>query len=94
MTSSSDFPTTIDAYDRVYNGLDDAFVTKLNATGSDLEYSTFLGGIQEDYGYSISIDGSGRAFVIGQTRSSVFPQLAVFMTARTMAASTTCLWRS
>ena len=41
-TNSADFPTTSGAFDRTFNGGNDAFVTKLNASGSDLAYSTFL----------------------------------------------------
>ena len=43
-TSSTDFPTTPGAFDTTFNGGSDAFVTKLNAAGSALVYSTFLGG--------------------------------------------------
>ena len=43
-TSSTDFPTTPGAFDTSYNGGGDAFVAKLNPTGSGLVYATFLGG--------------------------------------------------
>jgi hypothetical protein len=43
-TISTDFPTTTGAFDRTFNGSVDAFVTKLNASGSAVVYSTFLGG--------------------------------------------------
>ena len=43
-TSSADFPTTPGAFDTTFNGFQDAFVTKLNARGSALVYSTFVGG--------------------------------------------------
>jgi hypothetical protein len=44
-TASPDYPTTASAYDTSFNGgFTDAFVTKLNASGSELDYSTFLGG--------------------------------------------------
>ena len=43
-TTSADFPTTPGAFDTTFNGGSDAFVTKLNASGSALAYSTFLGG--------------------------------------------------
>jgi hypothetical protein len=43
-TSSADFPTTPGAFDTSFNGAIDAFVTKLNRSGSALAYSTFLGG--------------------------------------------------
>jgi len=53
----------------VYN----AFVTKLNPTGTALEYSTFLGGSIDDFGYAIAVDGSGDAYVTGQSWSNNFP---------------------
>ncbi len=72
-TRSSDFPTTPGAFDPTYNGDNDAFVAKLNAAGSALEYATFLGGSSNDYGYAIAVDGEGRAYVTGYTLSSDFP---------------------
>jgi hypothetical protein len=77
-TESSDYPTTPGAFDTSYGGSDtfgsDAYVSKLNATGSALEYSTFLGGEgSADEGYDIAVDGSGMAYVTGQTNSSDFP---------------------
>jgi len=71
-TSSTDFPTTSGAFDTSYNGWD-VFITKLNSTGSALTYSTYLGGCTLDYGYGIAIDGSGNAYVTGETWSSDFP---------------------
>jgi hypothetical protein len=56
------------------NGLlEDAFVSKLNAAGSALVYSTHLGGNNRDAGYSIAVDGSGNAYVTGSTASGNFP---------------------
>jgi hypothetical protein len=51
----------------------DAFVVKLNPSGSALVYSTFLGGSADDGGYGIAIDAVGTAYVVGRTRSSDFP---------------------
>ena len=51
----------------------DAFVTKLNPTGTALVYSTYLGGSNEDYGAGIAVDASGNAFVAGYTNSTDFP---------------------
>src|SRR5262249_47549560 len=51
----------------------DAFVTKLNAAGSALVYSTYLGGNQSDAGHGIAVDTSGNAYVIGDTASVNFP---------------------
>ena len=75
-TYSSDFPTTAGAYDATANGCSDAFVTKLNPTGTGLVYSTFLGGSSVDYGNGIAVDASGNAFVTGYTNSSNFPTTA------------------
>ena len=71
---SSDFPTTTGAFDRTFNGGDyDAFVTKLNAAGNALLYSTYLGGNNTDRGYGITLDTAGNAYVTGLTRSTGFP---------------------
>jgi hypothetical protein len=72
-TTSSDFPTTPGAFDISHNGSDDAFVAKLNVAGSDLDYATFLGGSGDEVGHSIAVDGSGAAYVTGETYSSDFP---------------------
>ena len=70
---SADFPTTPDAPDTTFNGSGHAFVVKLNPTGSDFVYSTFLGGSDLDYGNDIAADSAGNAYVIGQTSSTDFP---------------------
>jgi hypothetical protein len=76
-TSSSSFPVTEDAFDPSYNGgLRDGFAAKMNISGTDLEYSTFLGGTERDHGYDISVDGDGAAYVIGDTFSTDFPVTA------------------
>lgn len=72
-SGSSDFPTTAGAFDASYNGSDDAFVTKLDPTGSALVYSTYLGGSDEEYGLGIAVDSLGYAYVTGYTRSTNFP---------------------
>lgn len=73
-TYSTNFPKTSGAYDETHNGNNDVFITKLNSSGSDLVYSTFLGGSSYDYGCSIAIDASGNAYVTGYTNSSNFPK--------------------
>ncbi len=65
------YPTTMGAFDTTLNGLGDVFVTKLNATGSLLIYSTFIGGSSFDAGYGIAVDSSGNAFVTGVTIFSI-----------------------
>ena len=72
-TSSTDFPL-LNPFQPTLNGGDDAFVTKLNATGTTLIYSTYLGGNGNlDFGNSIAIDTSGNAYVTGTTVSTNFP---------------------
>jgi hypothetical protein len=73
-TTSVDFPTTPGAFQTTYGGGGgDAFVTKLNAAGSQLVYSTYLGGSALDGGNGIAVDASGNANVVGQTASANFP---------------------
>jgi hypothetical protein len=72
-TLSGGFPTTPGAFQTAYGGSSDAFITKLNAAGSALVYSTFLGGIYGEEGYSIALDSSGAVYVSGQTYSDDFP---------------------
>ena len=73
-TGSSDFPATPGAFDTSFNGWPhDAFVVRLNAAGNALEYATFLGGSDYDYGSALALDATGRAVVLGVTRSSNFP---------------------
>jgi Beta-propeller repeat len=76
-TASSDFPSTPGAFRTTRNvGAPDAYVTKLNATGSALLYSTFLGGTQVDFGVRIAVDASNNAYVVGNTSSTDFPTTA------------------
>src|SRR5215208_822269 len=72
-TNSTDYPTTTGAFDTSLNSPDDAFVTKLNASGSRLVYSTYLGGTNRDLGFDIAVDGMSRAHVTGRTSSTDFP---------------------
>jgi hypothetical protein len=65
MTDSSNFPTTPGAFQTTYGGTDDAFVSKVNAAGSALVYSTYLGGSGLDGGSGIAISASGDAYVTG-----------------------------
>ena len=72
-TGSTDFPTTTDAYTATNSGGSDAFVSKLDAAGSGLLYSTYLGGGSDDTGYGIAADNAGGLYVTGQTYSTNFP---------------------
>ncbi len=54
-------------------GGQDGFVSELNPSGTQLQYSTFLGGSGEDEGNGIAIDGSSDAYVVGFTTSANYP---------------------
>jgi len=56
-----------------YAGMGDAFITKLNADGSSIVYATLIGGSAFDEGASIAVDGTGNAYITGQTFSTDFP---------------------
>jgi hypothetical protein len=72
-TQSSNFPVTAGAFDTTANGGTDDFVTKLNATGSALVYSTRLGGSDNELPEDVAVDANGNAVVGGSTRSTDFP---------------------
>ena len=72
-TLSSNFPVTPGAFDVTYDSPQDVFVAKLDSTGSSLIYSTYLGGVGNDWGFSISTDSDGNAYVTGATASADFP---------------------
>lgn len=70
---STDFPTTAGALQTVSNGNSLAFITKLNANGSSLIYSTYIGGDGDAIGIGIAIDSIGYAYITGYTDSNKFP---------------------
>jgi hypothetical protein len=72
-TMSADFPSTAEAFDNIHNGKKDIFVAKLNAGGTALLYSSFLGGSEDDDSRDIALDQAGNAHIIGQTQSTDFP---------------------
>src|SRR5262245_14776913 len=72
-TFSANFPVTSGAAQTNLAGENDAFVAKLNSTGSALLYSTLLGGNKLELGRDIAIDANGNIYVTGQTDSSNFP---------------------
>ncbi|MGA1872152.1 MAG: fibronectin type III domain-containing protein [Thermoplasmatota archaeon] len=74
MTQSYDYPTTFGAYDRTNNGgMMDAVFSKLDPSGSSLEYSTYIGGNEDDVGYSVDLNENGDAYIAGFTSSANFP---------------------
>ena len=70
---SVNFPTTAGAFDRTHNGSRDGFLTRMNADGSGLDYSTYLGGLSADWLTAVTVDGANRAYVTGYTQSPSFP---------------------
>ena len=76
-TGSPDFPTTPGSVHPTCNACngaaEDAFVTKMNPTGTALVYSTFIGGSDFDTAHSIVVDSNGNATIAGNTFSSDFP---------------------
>jgi hypothetical protein len=71
-TSSTNFPT-VNPLQPANAGAGDAFVTKINPTGSALIYSTYHGGSSVDMGNGIAVDSLGNAYVTGETFSTDFP---------------------
>jgi uncharacterized protein (TIGR03437 family) len=71
-TSSSSFPT-VNAFQNTFGGVEDAFLTKINAAGTALVYSTFLGGDRTEEASAIAVDAFGNAYVTGYTFSIDFP---------------------
>jgi polyisoprenoid-binding protein YceI len=75
-TTSTNFPTTAGAFQRVFGGSYDTFVTKLDGAGSALVYSTYLGGPGTQVGYDVAVDSSGHAFVTGYNYGGGFPTVS------------------
>jgi hypothetical protein len=72
-TSSPDFPTTAEACQRRMAGIGDAFVTRLNADGSGLVFSTYLGGSGQELVTGLATDAEGSVYLAGWTTSADFP---------------------
>jgi Beta-propeller repeat len=83
-TLSTDFPVTSGSFQSTFGGAPalcdqgemfcgDAFVTKINAAGTAIVYSTYLGGSNSEYAFGLAVDASGNAYVTGNTESTNFP---------------------
>ena len=72
-TNSSDFPVTAGAYQTGIKGEDDAFVIKVNPTGTSFVYATYLGGAGIDQANAIAVDHVGNVHLTGATESADFP---------------------
>ena len=77
-TYSSDFPTRV-PYQSSLSVPPDVFVSRLSSSGSQLVFSTFLGGGGTDEGYGLAVD-NGQAYVAGWTQSTNFPLFAAYQT--------------
>jgi hypothetical protein len=69
ITTSADFPTTVGGYDHTLNGRD-VFVSRLDPTGSQLTYSTFLGGDTPDEVFAMAVDAQGFVNLTGKASGS------------------------
>lgn len=67
------FPVTSGAFQETFQGTRDVVVSKFNASGSDLLFSTFIGGEDDDFGYDIKQGTTGDYVLTGQTKSANFP---------------------
>lgn len=76
-TYSPDFPT-VAAYDSSLSGGSDAFVAKLNGSGTALVYSTYLGGSNYEHADGLAVDALGTAYVVGYSISSNFPTVGAY----------------
>jgi len=72
-TSSFNFPITSNAYDSNHNGGNDVFLTVINPSNTDLSYSSFIGGSNNDQAAALALDELGCIFIIGHTSSDDFP---------------------
>lgn len=71
-TTAKNFPTTANAFRPVPYDTNDAFVARVNRTGTAIIYATYLGGAGYDIGNAIAVNGKGEASVVGQTHSNGF----------------------
>lgn len=83
-TLSTDYPVSANAFRKTKSDSDpaDCFVTKLNAAGNAIVYSTLLGGSSAELCTGIGIDGSGNAYIAGGTASQNFPTVKAFQSSR------------
>ncbi|MBI4903610.1 MAG: SBBP repeat-containing protein [Acidobacteria bacterium] len=72
-TNSQRFPIVGQPLSANNAGADDAFIVKVNSTGNQLLYSTYLGGTENDRPLGIVIDGLGNAVIAGNSSSEDFP---------------------
>ena len=76
-TTSTNFPV-VNGFQSTRGGAFDAYVLKLNSTGNQILFSSYLGGSGDDRGFGIAVDTSGNAYIAGATSSPNFPTLNPF----------------
>src|SRR5207249_945014 len=81
-TYSTDLPTANPFQNANTGSGGVAFITKLDAAGSALVYSTYLGGTSSSEGDGIAVDTGGNAYIVGQTRSADFPVTNAFQSVK------------
>jgi Beta-propeller repeat/Abnormal spindle-like microcephaly-assoc'd, ASPM-SPD-2-Hydin len=74
-TATGSVITTGSAYKPAIAGGEDAFLVRINTSGSAIEYGTYLGGSGNDHGLGVAVDRSGAAYVTGSTQSTNFPTI-------------------
>jgi hypothetical protein len=72
-TYSNTYPTTIGAYDTVFSGISNIYISKLSPDGKYIEFSTLLGGSHEDRITSIAVDNNEDIYILGATNSEDYP---------------------
>ena len=74
-TDSTDFPVSKSIQSHFGGGAQDAFIAKLSANGSSIDYATYFGGTGTDSGFAIAVDSAGSAYMAGSTDSVEFSSL-------------------
>jgi hypothetical protein len=80
-TYSTDFPT-VNAFQPMRGGHNDAFVLKLNPAGSFPVYATYIGGLGGDQAWAVAVDGTGSAYITGVSGSTDYPLANAFQSER------------
>jgi len=89
--ASEDFPL-MNPFQADNKGSDDVFITKISPDGSNLVFSSFLGGTGQEWGVGIAVDNKGAAYVTGATTSADFPIKKAFQKKYKGAESPTYPW--